>query len=777
MSGHDADRFGVLLRRLRIAAGLSQAALAERAGLSVDGVAALETGRRSRPRAFTVGLIADALGLDAEARALLAARAAGGTSPARQGLPTQTPATQAPPLLPVPLIGRELALEAVTGLLLRTDVRILTLTGSGGIGKTTLALAAAARVREQFADGVVFVPLASLREPELVLPTIAAAFGLRDTTEAELRRRLVAHLASRCLVLVLDNLEHLLPAGLLVAELAGSCPGITVLATSRAALRLRIERQFRVPALATAAAVRLFAERASAVGATFEMDQVTEDAVSQMCNRLDGMPLAIELAAARARLLPPPALLRRLDRKLQLLADGPRDLPERQRTIRATIDWSYSLLGDDERRLFAELAVFEEGGTLDAIETVCGPSHGDSILGHLASLVEQNLLAEPGSGPQPRLRMQSTVAEYARERLDNLNEAEITRRRHADWARALAEEGAEGLERDGQVEWLERLDAEQGNMRAALRWALDRQETAAAAQLLGSLQWYWLRRGRHREARIWSNAVLHLTERHLTAPAARATALRAAGWLAFQRGETAAARPLLEEAVELSRATGDTRTLGLALTGLGAAGSWGADPDRHRVAALLTEALNLWRALDWPIGQHMALVNLGLVAYTGGDHDRAEAYQRSALAVAEKIRAPYRLGSSHLLVAQIELRHGNIEGASQLAGKGLRAFRRIQDPLMAANGLVVSALIANAKGAHPLAANLIGAAQALYDASGTQLIAALEKDHTALVSAIRAGLGAERFEAERLRGTTLTLGDAVQLALDEPVRMTITHHS
>ena len=205
---------------------------------------------------------------------------------------------------------------------------------------------------------MVFVALASLRDPELVLPTVAAAFGLRHTTEAELRPRLVARLATRRLLLVLDNLEHLLPASVVAAELVGACPGVAALATSRSALRLRIERQFRVPALATPAAVRLFAERASAVDVTFEMDPATEDVVSKVCSRLDGMPLAIELAAARIRLLPPAALLRRLDHQLQLLGGGPRDLPERQRTIRATIDWSYTLLGDDERRLLAELAVF-----------------------------------------------------------------------------------------------------------------------------------------------------------------------------------------------------------------------------------------------------------------------------------------------------------------------------------------------------------------------------------------------------------------------------------
>jgi non-specific serine/threonine protein kinase len=345
--------------------------------------------------------------------------------------------------------------------------------------------------------------------------------------------------------------------------------------------------------------------------------------------------------------------------------------------------------------------------------------------------------------------------------------AELIRCRHADWAAALADESAAGLEDAGQVEWLERLDAEQHNMRAALRWAVDRQQATVAAGLLGSLQWYWLRRGHHREARAWSTAVLALVEQTSPGPAVRANALRAAGWLAFQRGDQEAAQPLLEEAVALSRTAGDTRTLGLALTGLGVAGSWGADPDRGRVTALLTEALELWRSAGWPVGQHMALVNLGLTAYLAGDLAAAEAYQRAALAIAEQIRAPYRLGSSYSLVGQLELRHGNTLAAARLLRQALRQFQRIADPLMTANCLFGLALVASAEGRHTLAANLLGAAAARYDASGTKLLAALGHEHEALLATTRAALGADDFEAEHRRGAALTPAQAVRLALGE----------
>jgi predicted ATPase/transcriptional regulator with XRE-family HTH domain len=766
MTDGAAEGFGGLLRRLRIAAGYSQEALAERAGLSVDGVAALEAGRRNRPRAFTVGVLADALGLGPGERALLAARAAGPAPPVQRAAPAR-PAQQAPlPLPPVSLVGRETELDLVTRLLLQPGVRVLTLTGPGGAGKTTLALAAAARVAGRFPGGAVFVPLESLRDPGLVLATVAVGFGLRDTTQAELKPRLFTALATRRLLLVLDNLEHLLPACTEVAELAAACPEVTVLATSRTALRLRTERQVRVPALATEAAVRLFTERARAVDAAFDVSPATELAIAGVCDRLDGMPLAIELAAARVRLLPPAVLLRRLGSQLELLAGGARDLPERQRTIRATIDWSYRLLNGQERRLFAELAVFDGGCTLEAIEAVCRPGPGQSLLGDLGSLVDHSLLTEAGGAPYPRLQMQATVAEYARELLE-ASGAAVIRRRHASWALAFAEQAAGELEYADQVAWLERLDAEQDNMRAALRWALDQQEPETAARLLGALQWYWLRRGRHREARTWSGDVLTLTERGAIAPAVRATALRAAGWLAVERGDSPEARPLLEEAVRLSRLTSDTRTLGLALTGLGLAGSWGADPDRHRVTALLTEALDLWRELDWPAGQHMALVNLGMTAYTGGDLDRADACQRAALAMAEQTQAPYRLGTSHGLVAQIELRRGNIGMGTRLIRQALHEFQQIQDPLMMANCLFGFALAATAQGAHVLAANLIGAASTLYDASGTRLIAAFRPDHQALHETVTTGIGAGRFEAERQRGAAMATADAISLALSQ----------
>ena len=754
----EAESFGALLRRLRVAAGFSQAALAERAGLSEDAVAALETGRRRKPRAFTLRLLADALELDPQARAELAAQA----GPGPQASPE--PAAALPPV-PARLIGRERELTTVAGLLRRPDVRILTITGAGGAGKTSLALAAATEAGGAFSDGVVLVPLASLRDPRLVMATVAGAFGLHDTTQAELLPRLLTRLASRNILLMLDNFEHLLPACVEVAELAAACPAVTVLTTSRIALRLRMEHQFRVPALAAAAAVQLFTERARAVDASFAPDAAAHDAITQVCARLDGMPLAIELAAARIRLLPPPALLQRLGRQLQLLADGPRDLPERQRTMRATIDWSYRLLGEGERHLFAELAVFEGGCTLDAIEAVCGPGHGPALLGRLASLAEQNLLVESGTGPRPRWQMQGTVAEYAAERLELSGGAEDARRRHAEWAAALADEGAVGLEGAGQVEWLEQLDAEQDNMRAALRWAVDSQQVTLAAGLLGSLSWYWLRRGRHREARAWSGDVLALVERAGPEPAVRATALRAAGWLAFQRGDHEAARPLLEEAVGLSRTAGDTRTLGLALTGLGVAGSWNADADQNRLTAVLTEALDLWRAVDWPVGQHMALVNLGFTAYKVGNLAEAESYQRAALAIAEHIQAPYRLGSSYALVGQIELRRGNMQPAARLIKRALRQFQRIDDPLMTAHCLWGIALVASAEGDHARAANLLGATAARLDASGTRLLAALGQEQQALVAATRAALGADRFEAEHRRGIALTPAEAVDLAL------------
>ena len=584
---------GALLRAFRVRAGLSQEALAEQAGLGIATLKALEQGQRQHPRPTTLALLADALGLAGGERADLLSSGAGAEhnsgaqAVARGGARADgDQGTREGPRVPVWLtsfVGREHELETLRALLDpdTSALRLLTLLGPGGVGKTRLAVEAASDQRSAYRDGVVFVDLASVTDARLVPATIARALEVRERAGRSARELLLEHLRSGRVLLVLDNLEHLRPAAPLFAELLRHCPQLKLLTTSRAALQVQFEHRFNVGPLAmppgdvasqedvaTSPAIHLFVDRARAIRSDFMLDPSNSAAIVAICRRLDGIPLAIELAAARIGLLSPTALLRRLERRLPLLTRGAVDLPARQQTLRQTLAWSYDLLGPGEQVLYRRLAVFSGGWTLEAAETVCAdvalPS--SEVLDRLQVLLDSSLAhLLPVGQDEPRFALLETVREYALERLEAVGEVADIERRHLAWCLALAE-SVLPLEPSG--EQMVRLVQEQTNLRAALRWSIDAGEVEMALRLGVALYPLWYTRGLYTEGRAWLAELLALPG--AAAPTAvRAKALAWAGHLASVQGMLLDAQGLLDEGLTTARQAGDalaqavcTQTLG-----------------------------------------------------------------------------------------------------------------------------------------------------------------------------------------------------------------------
>ncbi len=573
------------------------------------------------------------------------------------------------------LVGREQDIEELLELLRGDDVSVITLTGTGGGGKTRLAMQTAADAAEDYADGVWFVGLAVVTDVDLVEAAIAQTFGLREGGGRTYRDVIRDYLRSRRLLLVLDNLEQLLPevAGV-VADLAAEFARVDFLATSREPLRISAEREYTVPPLAKDESVVLFAERA---GLELNGDR---PAVEAICARLDGLPLAIELAAARVNVLPPAKLLERLEKRLPLLTSGARDAPARQRTLRATIAWSHDLLDDHEQQLFARLAVFAGGCTLEAAEAVC-----DADLNTLGSLLDKNLLRRDGL----RYRMLETIREFARERLDEAADAAEIRRRHAEHFLALGVEAQPELVRRDQRQWLDRLEAEHDNLRAALTWLLEL-DPENGLTLAHALTVFWYTRGHVREGRDWLVAVLEHASSSPTA--ARAAALDWAGYLSNELGEDGSA--FVEQAVGCARAADASAALALALSHLPHV-AW--EPGRVDEAILvIEEARTIAEQAGDPFTLAVVLNNLGGWYYERGDDERGRTLHEESYRIRAEMGDLSRMALSLINLAG-GLSDSDANRAGDLATQALALAREVGDRRHTATALTTLGWIALAE--------------------------------------------------------------------------------